>query len=452
MRQPRLRPKDSNPMSAKRNFPAAAQRAQASSPWAILALVVPVYVMTMFYRMAPSILAPSLARDFGVGMAELATLSGATFLSYGLMQLPSGLLADAIGGRRTVCLITVFAGLGNLGFAMASSVEGASAARFLVGVGSAVCVPCVAMLALHFPPAMFSRVNGILLAMGTAGTALAGAPLALAAEQIGWRAVMAVSGIGSLSFAALVWLLVKEPVPVGRQRSVGGHARRMFRGLAGVLRRGRFWPLCLWYSLLVGLYFSVGGLWWGPYLMEGCGLSEDQAGSVISLAYMVAILGQPFLAALSEFFRSRKKILVGCTLAALAATSILPVFGAHMPPWALTLQGIIFTVAAGMVGAVAFASAREMFPLRVAGTAIGCLQTLPYLVMTPLIQKLFGLALEFQTSMGVAQASAYARAQYVNIAVIVLALMAILLTKETFQGKAPSGQEARAPAPERQDG
>lgn len=186
--------------------------------------------------------------------------------------------------------------------------------------------------------------------------------------------------------------------------------------------------------------------------MEGCGLSEDQAGSVISLAYMVAILGQPFLAALSEFFRSRKKILVGCTLAALAATSILPVFGARMAPWSLTLQGIIFTVAAGMVGAVAFASVREMFPLRVAGTAIGCLQTLPYLVMTPLIQKMFGLALGFSRSISGDQVSAYAQAQYVNIAVIVLALIAILLTKETFRSEAAQGRQASAPAPGQMDG
>lgn len=122
-------------MSAFSVFPSARPQPvpTAASPgaWLILALLIPVYVGTMFYRMAPTVLALDLAASLNVATSDLALLSGATMAAYGLMQLPSGLLADALGGRRTVCLFTFIAGVCTLWFGAATSFHGAVIARLL---------------------------------------------------------------------------------------------------------------------------------------------------------------------------------------------------------------------------------------------------------------------------------------------------------------------------------
>lgn len=402
--------------------------------WLILALLIPVYVCTMFYRMAPTVLALDLAASLNVATADLALLSGATMAAYGLMQLPSGLLADALGGRRTVCLFTLIAGVCTLWFGAATSFHGAVTARLLVGLGLAVTVPSLAVLARWFPPALYGRASSLLLATGTGGTLLASAPLAAASEAVGWRPIMLACGALSLLLTALVWLLVRDapacPASGACARKKGG-AAELWGGLKLVLATRAFWPLCLMFSCLLSVYFSFAGLWWGPYLMDAHGLDKIAAGKVLFVAVLASIPAMPLLAALSDGLRSRKKVLAPCTLAAFAAMATLAFFPRALPVPALIAQALTFTCACGLT-AVAFASVRELFPLNVVGTAMGCLNTLPCLGAA-LVQKLFGSVLAWRLAVsGNDHATAYADALWVNLFFLAVAAVAVLFTKETY--------------------
>ena len=69
--------------------------------WLIFAIIAPVYVCTMFYRMAPTVLALDIAKDMTLSASDMSMLGAATMLGYGIMQLPSGLLSDWLGGKKT---------------------------------------------------------------------------------------------------------------------------------------------------------------------------------------------------------------------------------------------------------------------------------------------------------------------------------------------------------------
>jgi sugar phosphate permease len=74
----------------------------------ILALALFVY----FHRVSPAVVSTDLQTTFGVGAASIALLSSAYFYAYTIMQLPSGLLTDNLGPRKTVSIFTLVAAAG----------------------------------------------------------------------------------------------------------------------------------------------------------------------------------------------------------------------------------------------------------------------------------------------------------------------------------------------------
>jgi MFS family permease len=110
------------------------------------------------------------------------------------MQIPTGLLADHWGPRRTLAVGGVVAALGAILFGLADSYTLVALGRLLVG--GAVGVAFVSMLKLSthwFHPSCFATVTGVAVATGVIGAVSAGAPLRFAADAFGWRNVMVAS-------------------------------------------------------------------------------------------------------------------------------------------------------------------------------------------------------------------------------------------------------------------
>ena len=58
------------------------------------------YFLSYLYRVINSVLAPNLAGDIGVDPSELGLLTAAYFITFGVFQLPLGVLLDRFGPRR----------------------------------------------------------------------------------------------------------------------------------------------------------------------------------------------------------------------------------------------------------------------------------------------------------------------------------------------------------------
>lgn len=404
------------------------------NPWFLLSLVIPVYFFTVFYRMAPSVMAGDLALDLNVELSELSVMSSMTFVAYGLMQLPSGIIVDAIGARKTICAITLLAAISNFCFAYSSSLTEASAARFLLGIGCAVTVPCSALLAKNFSSIAYGKANCLFLTIGFLGTVCAGIPLLFICQQTGWRMLMVGCGILSLALVCVCWFCMKESAK-NSTKCFGEMLSDLFKGVRHVLGCRKFWPVALWFTFGISVYFSMGGLWWAPILIHGCGLSPDAASSVISVSYIIALPGMYILITWSDKVRSRKQVMIGSMVFSFISLLTLSLFGTKMGVLFLSLQGGCFSLFCGALGSISFISAKELFPVHISGTAIGAVQTLPYLVGTPLLQKLFGLVLDWRIKETGDVVLAYAQAGYVHIFFIAFALIMALVATETYAVK-----------------
>ena len=403
------------------------------SPWTVFALAAFAYFFGMFHRFAPSILVPELSADLNMPIPSLDILGGATFITYGLMQLPAGLLTDALGGRKAVCLICTVSCIGVTCFALSTTLAGATASRALIGIGCSLFVPGIALLAQYFPANMFGRVNGFFTSLGGMGSVLAGTPLAIASTMFGWRACMlACAGIIA-TLVVVIWFVLKD-TPTSPPKTPTGNTEEhpsLFRGLAMVLKTKSFWPPCIWFACTSGLYFAFGGLWWGAFLREGCGLSKEDAGQIMSVAFICVIIGQPTIAILSERLNNRRRFIQAGSLVGFVAMIIMATGKGELPFTALLVLGILFTMSGISFGVLIFGSLRTTFPAHMVGRAAGCLQTLPYMFAVPVIQKIYGSILEWRLDVyGGNAALAYSDAMYVNVAVMTVAFVVSLFIEE----------------------
>ena len=89
-----------------------------------------------FHRLCPAVIALDIQASFGLTGTLLGVLGSAYFYSYAIMQLPTGLMADSWGPRKTVSSFFVLAGLGYILMGMAPNLSISVLGRILVGIGA----------------------------------------------------------------------------------------------------------------------------------------------------------------------------------------------------------------------------------------------------------------------------------------------------------------------------
>lgn len=285
---------------------------------------------------APQSLLPLLAREFRAGAAEVGGVVGAGLLAMSLASPLVGVLADAVGRRRTV--LAAFAGLmlpAALA-ALAPSLPLLSAARFAQGLLiPGVMVALNAYIAEEVPPesrarALTSYVTGTVLG-GFLGRFLSG----LVAGWGNWHAAFWLLAAASLAG----FLLARAGLP--RERAFHAHRdpRAVLSGLAAHLRNPALLATCavgfLILFTLVGTFNTLTlRLAEAPY-----GLSTGQTGAIFAvylLGVVITPVAGPFLAA-----RGPRTGLL--TAVALSVTGLLVTLAAPLP---LVIGG----VAAGACG------------------------------------------------------------------------------------------------------
>ncbi|MCK4535973.1 MAG: MFS transporter [Desulfuromonadales bacterium] len=430
----------SNFHRAKRMTPGARSEA-LHYRWLIFAVLAGGYVLVYFHRLCPAVVAVDMMHDLQTSGALLGLLGSAYFYPYAIMQLPAGLLADSWGPRRTIALFSVVAFVGSLLMGLSPSVGIAIFGRVLVGLGVAMLfVPTMKILTEWFRPQEFATMTGWLLAMGGVGSLFSAVPLALLTGWLGWRlAFIIVAGL-TLLLAGLTWSIVRDRpaelgwTPINGQNATTATPRtRLLDAVRQVLAHRHFWPLALWFFFQSAVFFSFGGLWGGPYLKHIYGLDRVQTGQVLSMLAIGLIFGSPLQTWLSNrVFKGRKPVLLLSSLVTVGLAALLVFATASLALPALYLLCLLmgaFTSASVVIG---FSAAKELFPSRISGTAIGLVNLFPF-AGGALFQPVLGWILERQGRIdGHFSAVGYQQAFSVLLACAVLALLAGILTKETL--------------------
>ena len=355
--------------------------------WLIFWILAFSYVLVYFHRLCPAVVALDMMHDLKAGGGLLGLLGAAYFYPYALMQLPAGLLSDSWGPRKTITLFFCVAFAGSLLLGLAPNLLWAIVGRTLVGLGVAMLfVPTMKILAEWFRVREFAFMTGILMAMGGIGSLSAASPLALLSSWIGWRMSFVVVGGFTLVLGILVWIFVRDhpqdkgwPSPRTEYKTGAPPSIRLGEGVKKVLSTPAFWPLAVWFFFDCAVFFSFGGLWGGPYLMQVYGLSKTQAGQILSMLAIGMIAGSPFLSFLSNnIFGARKPVMILSSAILLLLTGVLAFFTKDIPVTGLYLLCFGLGVFSSAVVVIGFTTTKELFPVQMAGTATGLVNLFPF--------------------------------------------------------------------------
>ncbi len=139
---------------------------------------------------------PRIGSDLDASVSALQWVVDAYTLTFAVLLLSAGVLADRIGARRIYVAGFVLFALASAACGLASDVALLIAARGLQGVGAALLVPSsltlLNRLTEHEPP-LRARAVGLWTAAG--GVSIAAGPIvgALLLESLGWRSIFLVN-------------------------------------------------------------------------------------------------------------------------------------------------------------------------------------------------------------------------------------------------------------------
>jgi MFS family permease len=169
------------------------------------------YFLSYVYRAVNAVLAPALVGEFGISAEQLGFLTGVYFFSFGLFQIPLGLLLDRFGPRRVNGTLLVLAAAGALFFAYSDSFVDLVAARALIGLGVSACLMAsIQAFILWFPPERMSTMIALAYSMGGLGAITASVPLEIALRVLSWREVFELLAVFTLLLSAVFALAVPE--------------------------------------------------------------------------------------------------------------------------------------------------------------------------------------------------------------------------------------------------
>ncbi len=363
-------------------MPSLSTRQRRAGLWLLLAAG---FLFVNFHRTTTAVLSEPLARAFDATGAELGLLHAAFFYVYAPLQLPAGLIVDRYGPRRVGAVGLGVLTAGVVTFAVAETLVAGYLGRAVVGLGGSVLyISTLRFCANWFRADEYATMTGYTVAAAGVGGVLATTPLALATEQVGWRAAMLAAGAATGALAVSVVVAVRDR-PSGADAAVVGTENRdsparitsaaeIVGNVRAVVTEWETWLMGVTLFCILGVNFTVLGLWGVPFLVDVYGLSISRASGFVLVGNVGFVLGSPALGALSDRLGRRTELIVATTLVFTVAYAAL----LFVPPlWVVAPVFFVALVGNGG-GALVFTVGKERHAPSVAGTITGVVNGIGY--------------------------------------------------------------------------
>lgn len=345
-----------------------------SRRWVIFYITSSNFFLSQFYRASNAVIANDLLVDLSLDTKGLGTISAAFFYAFALTQIPISILLDRIGPRRMMTGLSLVGIVGAFIFASANSMGMGLLGRILLGIGMACnLMGTLKLMTVWFKPTTFATLTGAIFSIGTAGNMAATTPMVFLVNAVGWRDAFVIIGVINLFLVLGLYLTVRDNPPeklFTPPEKAPQNIQSAFSGLLFLFKKKEYWIISMSSFIGYGIYGSFQTLWAGPYLTEVMGLSVMNAGHLIFLMNVGAILGAPVWGALSDrFFKTRKWVVTGGLLIVIL---IMLLFAGLPVGTGFALLMLIF-VSFGFfraTGGLMYVHIKEIVPLSMAGTAM----------------------------------------------------------------------------------
>ncbi|MDN3505396.1 MAG: MFS transporter [Rhabdochlamydiaceae bacterium] len=223
------------------------------------------FFILILFGVSNAMMAPTIIQDMGFKAQDMGLISSSYFICLCIGIIPSGIMLDHLGPKKTQAIYFVIMSIGIAIFGIAHSKFLFIIGRLLLGFSGGISA-LGGMLALrnHVQHKYWTWSIGLILASGGVGGIMAGYPIEELVLNFGWRSTCLV--LSALGFIALIIFLLLAPKDeVQREKFKLGVS---FSKISEVFRSRLFWGMTLFTAVAYGTFVSYQTLWIAPWLIH----------------------------------------------------------------------------------------------------------------------------------------------------------------------------------------
>ncbi|MGA4670066.1 MFS transporter [Propionibacteriaceae bacterium Y1923] len=362
--------------------------------WVVYLAALIAYISAIWQRSSFGVAGFAATERFGVLATVLSMFVVVQLLTYSIMQVPAGLLADRFGSRVVIGSGAVIMALGQISLAHSSALVPAIVARVLIGTGDAMTFTSVIkLLPFWFSAARVPMLVQLTSMFGQIGQLLSTIPFAAFLRSRGWTPAFTLLAVVSVFAAVLAWTFVRNR-PDGRRVHSASEGDFGFLETALQVWRTPVTRLGFFLHAVAGFPGVVFAMMWGyPYLEGGVGLSPTAISGLFTLLVVAGVFFGPLVGGLAPRLPAQNLPVISLSVAGANLVTLGLVLCFTQPPmWALALWMV--AMSANAAGSnVGIEVARSGNDPRRMGTAAGVV-IMGAFVFAVTGMALFGLALD----------------------------------------------------------
>ena len=293
---------------------------------AIWLLALLFFFYEFFLRIFLGTIAADLSHQLHLSAGQFSTIGAGYYITYGIMQVPVGLLIEKVGARLILPMAALFCALGVFFLSLATGFWLAFFSRLLIGFGSSFAFVSLLLLILKwFPKRQFSLMAGLSIFLGAIGPLLAGGPLALlySATDNNWRGILVGAGVFGLILCALLALFVRNQPDASEHKIVFVSTKEKISDLTALMLKNKQVWATLIYSSMTYVALPLFAAYFGTLLLQSRGIPMAKAASIVSMQWIGYAIGSPLLGKLSDRFKKRKPFLIFPALMGVLTTLLI---------------------------------------------------------------------------------------------------------------------------------
>lgn len=258
------------------------------------------YFLSYLYRSTNAVLAPYLSNDLNLNAEQLGLITSAYFLTFGLFQLPLGVLLDKFGARKVQSILFLIAAIGAILFSLGNDVWSLVTARGLIGLGvSGALMAAFKAFAVWFPKERLPLLIGLFMSAGGMGAIVASTPLEMALQITDWRGVYLFIGIVTIFVGILIFFVVPEK----QENNYNEKALPVLKVLKHIYTSYAFWRIGPLSGIAGGTGLAILGLWAGPWLSDIGKFNKNEIANILFISTIMMTIGTTSLGIITDYLR-----------------------------------------------------------------------------------------------------------------------------------------------------
>ena len=292
------------------------------------------YQLTAQTSYAP--LHPMISKEIGLTLLQSGVVSASFLISYGLFQIPGGLLLDRLGLRVLFPIGVVCSALSIYFFSRSTTMLELIVCRACLGCACSFSFAGLGVIAQRvFSPAGFAIAIGLGDSALGIGGAIGEFGVDILGEQMGWRLTMLVTALIGVPLAiGCAWSLRGQffgSIRATNISNTNSETLTITRQIQTVLRKREVILAALIYGGTCGMVMGFGGFWNIP-LQEAWGWTPRQSVILNSVFFIGTAIGAPIFGMLSARLGAKILLIVGLVISILSY-----MFDLMFPPqWIMT--------------------------------------------------------------------------------------------------------------------